>query len=74
MTYDPRDDIRRRDETADAGDVRQEESPTLVVPLLIAIALLIGVAYYFFGGWGASFPHVRSTDGSAVTKSEPSPN
>ena len=41
------------------------------LPIAIAIALFIGVAYYFFGPHTG--PNVRA-DAGAVTKSEPSPN
>ena len=48
-----------------------ERRPVFWLPIAIAIALLIGVAYYFFGP--QTGPDVRA-DAGAVTQSEPSPN
>ena len=58
------------DELGMAEDI-DERRPVFWLPIAIAIALLIGVAYYFFG------PHTgpkARADAGAVTKSEPSPN
>ena len=82
----PNDDLPRRrpdqpipDETLDrpavdelgmAEDI-EERRPMFWLPIAIAIALFIGVAYYFFGPHSA--PSVRA-DAGVVTKSEPSPN
>jgi hypothetical protein len=50
-----------------------ERGTTFWLPVAIAIALLIGVGYYFYGHtWNAS-PTMRA-DSGAITKSEPSPN
>ena len=58
------------DELGMAEDI-EERRPMFWLPIAIAIALFIGVAYYFFGPHSA--PSVRA-DAGVVTKSEPSPN
>ena len=60
------------DELGMAEDI-DERSPIFWLPIatMIAIALLIGVAFYFFGPHTG--PNVRAEAG-AITKIEPSPN
>ena len=69
----PSDDLRRRDRLDHPANVDLEQrTPSFWIPIVIAVALLFGVAYIFFGPHTAG-PNVRA-DAGAVTKSEPSPN
>jgi hypothetical protein len=82
----PSDDFRRRrpdepirdqidraanDEVGIAQDI-EERSPAFWLPIAVAVVLLMGVIYYFFGP-GMSGPNVRA-DAGATVKSELSPN
>ena len=76
MTYDPhRDGGLRRDlpKTEPRRVDAEETQATIWLPIAIAVALLIGVGYYFYGHAWKAGPHVRA-DSGAVTKSEPSPH
>jgi hypothetical protein len=76
MTHDPYQDadLRRDLPKTEPRRVDAEETQaTIWLPIAIAIALLIGVAYYFYGhAWNAG-SQVRADNGT-VTKSEPSRN
>ena len=50
----------------------EETRATIWLPIAIAIALFIGLGYYFYGHIGTG-PAMRA-DSGAITKSEPSPN
>ena len=70
----PSDEFRRRrpDDTIEMARDIEERSPAFWLPIAVAIVLLLGVVYYFFGPQ-ATGPNVRA-DVDAITKSEPSPN
>jgi hypothetical protein len=51
----------------------EETTATMWLPLAIAIALMIGLGYYFYGQAWNTGPHFRADSGT-LTKSEPSPN
>ena len=50
----------------------EETRATIWLPIAIALALFIGLGYYFYGHIGTG-PAMRA-DSGAITKSEPSPN
>jgi hypothetical protein len=70
----PSDDFRRRrpDDIIEVARDIEERSPAFWLPIAVAIVLLVGVVYYFFG------PHVVGqsvrSDARAIVKSEPRPN
>jgi hypothetical protein len=75
MTYDPYEDagLRRDLPKTDPQMVHPEETRTTIwLPIAIAVALFIGLGYYFYGHVGSG-PAMRA-DSGAITKSEPSPN
>lgn len=76
MTYDPYEEagLRRDLPKTDPQMVDPEETrATIWLPVAIAIALFIGLGYYFYGHtWNANSP--MRADSGAITKSEPSPN
>ena len=57
----------------------EQKRPTMWLPLVVAIALLIGGAYYFFGRtntgiYFGSTPTPTAHADTTLTKSVPSPN
>jgi hypothetical protein len=75
MTYDPYHEagLRRDLPKTEPRMVDPEETrATIWLPIAIALALFIGLGYYFYGHIGTG-PAMRA-DRGAITKSEPSPN
>jgi hypothetical protein len=59
-------------DAAEVGRDIEERSPAFWLPIAVAVVLLVGVIYYFFGS-SFQLPSHRA-DTAAVTKSEPSKN
>ncbi len=70
----PADPTRRKLPETDPLPLDTEERrATFWLPIAIAVVLMIGLGYFFYGHVSNVGPNVRA-DSGAVTKSEPSPN